>query len=94
MPVNKVRLRRLHATLVPFMALPLILTLLTGLMFHIAALSGKGSDFYWLLELHQGKFGRIDLSIIYPFLNAFGLLTLVVTGAMMWMQLPRRRAKG
>ena len=94
MAINKVRLRRLHATLVPFMALPLLLTLLTGMMFHIAVLSDKGGDFYWLLELHRGKFGRLDLGIIYPFLNAFGLLTLVVTGTIMWIQLPRQRAKG
>ncbi len=93
MAINKMRLRRLHATFAPIMAFPLLLTLLTGLFFQMAAIGGNGSDFYWLLELHQGKFGPVDLSRIYPFLNALGLLTLVITGTLMWLQLPRRRAK-
>ena len=93
MAINKVRLRRLHATLAPIMAFPLLLTLLTGLFFQMAVIGGNGNDFYWLLELHRGKFGAIDLSHVYPFLNALGLLTLVITGTLMWLQIPRRRAK-
>lgn len=93
MATYKVRLRKLHAALVPLMALPLVLALVTGVLFHIAALSGQGDESLWLLDLHRGKFGRINLEVIYPFLNALGLLTLVVTGSLMWFQLPRSRAR-
>ncbi len=91
MAINKVRLRRLHSTLAPIMALPLLLTLVTGILYQIAITNGQGSEFFWLIELHKGKFGSLNLEKIYPYLNALGLLTLIITGVMMWMQLPRRK---
>jgi uncharacterized iron-regulated membrane protein len=51
---------------------------------------GDSRDFLWLLELHRGKFGIINLEVIYPFLNAFGVLFLVVTGIAMWLQFKRK----
>jgi uncharacterized iron-regulated membrane protein len=92
MRINKARLRRIHFAIAPFMALPLLLTLTTGLGFEFAVAAGLGSDFRWLLDLHRGKFGSIDLKLIYPLLNALGLLTLVTTGLLMWLQSPRRRS--
>ncbi|WP_071518203.1 hypothetical protein [Geitlerinema sp. PCC 9228] len=89
--INKARLRRLHSTLAPIMMLPLLLTLITGSAYQWAILNGKSGDWLWLLDLHRGKFGSIDLTSIYPFLNALGLLTLVITGVIMWWQLPKRR---
>ncbi|MGB7441539.1 MAG: PepSY domain-containing protein [Coleofasciculaceae cyanobacterium] len=88
--------RQLHRALAPIMLFPLLLTLTTGLLFHIAALNGKETDFLWLLALHRGKFGSINLEIVYVFFNALGLLFLVVTGLMMWFQTGRsspRRSK-
>jgi hypothetical protein len=67
--------------------------LITGSLFHIAVISGKTEEFLWLLEWHRGKFGRINLEMIYPFLNAFGLLMLAVTGIIMWFQTRRRNTK-
>lgn len=93
MAISKVRLRKLHTALVPLMTLPLVLTLVTGVFFHIAALTGQANESLWLLDLHRGKFGRINLEIVYPFLNALGLLTLIVTGSLMWFQLPRSRVR-
>ncbi len=90
MAINKARLRQLHATLAPIMVLPLLLTLITGSFFQIAAVSGKGDQFLWLLELHRGKFGRINLETIYPFLSALGLLTLAMTDILMWFQISQR----
>lgn len=90
MPLNKTRFRQLHSWFAPIMLFPLILTLITGSLFQIAVISGKSEEFLWLLELHRGKFGRINLEIIYPFLNAFGLLILAVTGITMWFQTNRR----
>lgn len=91
MPINRVRVRQLHRALVPFMAFPLLITLVTGLLFQFAVVSNRASDFLWLLELHRGKFGQINLESIYPFINALGLLTLLVTGVLMWLQTSRRK---
>lgn len=89
--INPVRLRQLHKALVPFVVLPLLLTLTTGMLFQFAATADRANDFLWSLELHRGKFGQINLELIYPVLNALGLLTLVITGSIMWFQLPNRR---
>lgn len=91
MASNRVRLRQLHKALVPFMALPLLLTLLTGTLFQFAAASDRANDFLWLLDLHKGKFGQINLEFVYPILNALGLLTSVITGSIMWFQSPNRK---
>lgn len=61
--------------------------------FQFAVAGGRANDFLWLLELHRGKFGSINLELIYPILNALGLLTLVVTGLMMWLQTRNRKLK-
>ncbi len=87
MAFNHRRLRQIHRWLAPIMVLPLTLTLITGSLFQIATLTGETQQFLWLLDLHTGKFGAINLRFIYPFLNAFGVLTLVVSGIMMWLQL-------
>jgi uncharacterized iron-regulated membrane protein len=68
------------------------LTLVTGVLFQLVDLAGQGAQFDWLLDLHKGHFGPLDLEIIYPFLNALGLLILLVTGVAMWLQMRRRSA--
>ena len=85
--INKARIRQLHTQFAPIMVLPLFITLITGSLFQIAVLTGNSNDFFWLLELHRGQFGRINLEMIYPFLNGFGLLILSVTGITMWLQI-------
>lgn len=86
------QIRQLHRALVPFVVLPLLITLLTGTAFQFAVAADRAADFLWLLDLHRGKFGSINLEFIYPILNALGLLTLIITGLLMWMNtLGRRR---
>ncbi|MEB3160847.1 MAG: PepSY domain-containing protein [Synechocystis sp.] len=82
-------LRKLHRWFASIMVFPLVLTSLTGSLFQVAIVMGEGDNFYWLLDWHRGHFGRINLEMIYPFLNAFGLLMLVVTGVLMWLKLRR-----
>lgn len=90
--MNKTLLRRLHAQFAPIMVFPLLLTAITGVIFQLVHVTGQDQGFFWLLELHVGKFGRLDLSKIYPFLNALGLIVLAITGISMWLQRrPRRR---
>ncbi|MFE4105052.1 PepSY domain-containing protein [Almyronema epifaneia] len=92
MTLNRVRLRQLHRALAPFMVLPLLLTLTTGMLFQIAVASDRANDFFWLLDLHRGKFGQINLEFVYPILNALGLLTLLITGILMWFRpQPKKR---
>ncbi|MFE1748041.1 PepSY domain-containing protein [Coleofasciculus sp. H7-2] len=93
MRIYQVRLRQLHRALAPIMLLPLLLTLFTGSIYQIVDLEGKGEDFDWLLDWHKGHFGSLNLEIIYPFLNALGLLTLVITGIWMWFQMRRNARK-
>ncbi len=93
MAINKARLRHLHYIFAPIMFLPIFLTAITGSLFQVAVITGKSSDFLWLLELHRGKFGIINLELIYPLLNAFGVLFLAITGIMMWLQINRKARK-
>ena len=93
MTSNRARLRQLHRSLVPFMVLPLLLTLTTGTLFQFAVAGDRANDFLWLLDLHRGKFGQINLEFLYPVLNALGLLTLIITGSIMWYQSPSRKRK-
>ncbi|KST62706.1 hypothetical protein [Mastigocoleus testarum] len=90
MEIKKIHIRQLHYYFAPIMLFPIILSLITGSLFQVAVITGKGEEFLWLLELHRGKFGRINFEIIYPFLNAFGLLTLAITGIIIWLQTQRR----
>ncbi|WP_071527319.1 hypothetical protein [Nodosilinea nodulosa] len=86
-------IRHLHRILAPIMVLPLLLTLITGTLYQIADLVGKGDVFGWLLDWHKGNFGRLNLDVIYPFFNAIGLLVLLFTGISMWWHMRRRPSK-
>lgn len=90
--MNALRIRQLHRALVPFMVLPLLLTLTTGTAFQFAVAADRAQDFIWLLELHRGKFGTFNLEFVYPILNAVGLLTLLITGLLMWLRFPKRQS--
>ncbi|MBW4683472.1 MAG: PepSY domain-containing protein [Microcoleus vaginatus WJT46-NPBG5] len=93
MSISKARLRQLHSLLAPIMVLPILLTLITGFFYQMADVAGKEADFLWLLDLHKGSFGSLNLEIIYPFLNALGLFTLAITGITLWFQTPHRRSR-
>jgi len=89
MSIYQARLRKLHRVLAPVMLLPILLTLITGSIYQIVDLGGKGENFDWLLAWHKGHFGILNLEMIYPFLNALGLLILVITEISMWVQMRR-----
>ncbi|MBV8883780.1 MAG: hypothetical protein JO235_07225 [Chroococcidiopsidaceae cyanobacterium CP_BM_RX_35] len=88
------RLRRIHRLLAPIMVLPVLLTLFTGAIYQVVDLGGKGDQFDWLLDWHKGHFGILNLAIVYPFLNALGLLILAITGISLWFQMRRNRKRG
>lgn len=81
--------RKLHRSLVPFAALPLIITAITGTLFSI--LESRGVDADWLLKIHAGHFGPINLTPYYAYVLGLCVLILVITGAALWWRSRRPR---
>ncbi|MCT0211163.1 MULTISPECIES: hypothetical protein [unclassified Synechococcus] len=80
-------LRRVHRSLVPLAALPLLLTALSGSLY--GALSAQGIEAFWLMKLHTGNFGLLNLQPWYS--SILALLTLFVIGSGLGLLLGRRR---
>ena len=72
------RSRKLHRLLVPVAAIPLALTALSGAVY--GTVLSFNIDAPWLLRLHTGNFGLINLQPIYsPLIGAITLI-LVASG--------------
>ena len=69
--------RRVHRWLVPIAAAPLLLTAISGSLYSI--LLEQGIDAFWLLKIHTGRFGWLNLQSFYPTL--LGVLTIVITAS-------------
>ena len=80
--------RRLHRWLVPIAAAPLLLTAGTGSLYSL--LLEQDIDAFWLLKIHTGDFGPINLQPIYSVI--LGGLTVVVTvsGLVLLIRRPAR----
>jgi len=80
--------RRLHRWLVPIAAAPLLLTAGSGSLYSL--LLEMNIDAFWLLKLHTGNFGVVNLQPAYPLL--LGTLTIVVTvsGLLLLIRQPQR----
>ncbi len=91
MRINGNRLRQIKYALAPFVVLPVLISLTTGSLYQIADLAGKDKNFDWLLDIHKGNFGIINLSSVYPFLNALGLLIMALAGITLWFKGLRKK---
>lgn len=80
--------RRLHRWLVPIAAAPLLLTAGRGSLYSL--LLEQNIDAFWLLKIHTGNFGAINLQPIYSVM--LGVLTVVVTvsGLVLLIRTPAR----
>ena len=80
--------RRLHRWLVPIAAAPLLLTAGSGSLYSL--LLEQDIDAFWLLKIHTGDFGPINLQPIYSVI--LGVLTVVVTvsGLVLLIRTPAR----
>lgn len=82
--------RKYHRALAILMALPLGLTILTGLGYTVFEdwlhVEGLGR---FLIELHTGEL--LGLEEIYPVLNGLGAIGLVITGVVMSGLMKTRR---
>ena len=81
--------RRIHRWLVPIAAAPLLITAGTGSLYSL--LLEQNIDAFWLLKLHTGQFGWLNLQPVYPIL--LGTLTIVVTCLLYTSPSPRDRQK-
>lgn len=61
----------------PLAALPIILTAMSGSLY--GTLSAQGIEAFWLMQVHTGHFGVINLQPCYSLI--FGVLTLFVAGS-------------
>lgn len=83
------RFRRLHRLLVPLAAAPLLLTAASGSLYSL--LLEQGIDAFWLLRIHTGRFGPLNLQPWYSLL--LGALTLVVIGSGLALLLSSGRSR-
>ncbi|WP_311134717.1 hypothetical protein [Synechococcus sp. CS-1328] len=66
--------RRIHRALVPIAAVPLIITALSGSIYGL--MLANNIDAFWLLKVHTGNFGMLNLQ---PYYSAIiGILTLMI----------------
>jgi hypothetical protein len=84
-----IRFRHAHRLVVPIAAAPLLLTAASGSLYSL--LLERGIDAFWLLKIHTGKFGPINLQPYYSLL--LGVLTLVVIASGVAMFLSSNRAR-
>lgn len=81
--------RRIHRALVPIAAIPLIITALSGSIYGL--MLANSIDAFWLLKIHTGNFGMLNLQ---PYYSAIiGILTLMIalSGVGLMLGAPRRR---
>jgi len=83
------KFRRTHRLVVPIAAAPLLLTAASGSLYSL--LLERGIDAFWLLKIHTGKFGPINLQPYYSLL--LGVLTLVVIASGVAMLFSSNRAR-
>ena len=75
--------RRLHRWVLPLAAAPLLLTALTGSVYSV--LLDRGIDAFWLLKIHSGRFGPLNLQPYYSALLGGLTLLVIVSGlALLW----------
>ena len=82
------RSRQFHRFLVPLTAIPLAVTALSGAVY--GTVLSFSLDAPWLLRLHTGNFGMLNLQPIYSPL--IGVLTLLLVTSGLSLMLSRRSA--
>ena len=87
MKLNKIR--QLHSLVAPIMVLPILFTVITGVIYQIAELTGFEEQARFIIHWHKGNFGYLDFQKSFPFLNGLGSLILAITGLQMWLKTQR-----
>ncbi len=84
------RFRRAHRFVVPIAAAPLLLTAASGSLYSL--LLERGIDAFWLLKIHTGRFGPINLQPYYSLLLGGLTLVVIASGLAMFVSTNRARA--
>lgn len=84
------RFRRAHRLVVPIAAAPLLLTAASGSLYSV--LLERGVDAFWLLKIHTGRFGPINLQPYYSLLLGGLTLVVIVSGLAMLLSGNRSHA--
>ena len=82
------RARRLHRLLVPLAAAPRLRTAASGSLYSL--LLEQGVDAFWLLKIHTGRFGPLNLQPYYSILLGIFTLVVILSGLSLWFSRPRR----
>lgn len=79
------RLRQLHITLAPVVILPLMVTMVTGVVYRIGKdwLGWTRDQVHFLMVIHEGEYWGKTLEPVYVLLNGLGLLWMLATGTAM-----------
>ena len=80
--------RRVHRALIPIAVAPLLLTAVTGILFSL--LEAREIEADWLLALHIGHFGPLDLEPFYSVILGVCVLVLAGSGLSLWFKTRRR----
>jgi len=80
--------RRLHRWLVPIAAAPLLLTAGSGSLYSL--LLEQDIDAFWLLKIHTGDFGPINLQPIYSVILGGLTVVVIVSGLALMIRTPAR----
>lgn len=83
------RFRRAHRVVVPLAAAPLLFTAASGSLYSL--LLERGIDAFWLLKIHTGRFGPINLQPYYSLL--LGVLTMVLIASGLGLLLTGGRSR-
>ncbi|MBF2048375.1 MAG: PepSY domain-containing protein [Leptolyngbya sp. IPPAS B-1204] len=86
--------RKLHQTVAPFVLLPLLITVLTGVSYRLGrSWFGLTRDqAHWLMTLHEGEYLGETLEPVYVLLNGLGALWMLITGAtMVWQNISKSK---
>lgn len=88
-------IRKLHRTLAPFVLLPLLITVTTGVGYRLSKdWFGLSRDqVHFLMTIHEGEYLGKTLEPFYVLLNGLGLLWMLTTGGIMAFQHFRRTFK-
>lgn len=80
--------RKLHATVAPFVLLPLFITVCTGVMYRLGKswLGLTRDQVHFLMVIHEGEYIGRTLEPVYVLFNGLGLLWMLATGGMMAYQ--------
>jgi hypothetical protein len=80
--------RQWHRWLAPFIVLPLLISLSSGLAYRLARDWGgvRRDQVHWLMALHEGEWLGPGLEPLVVLLNALGLLWMLLTGVALLIQ--------